>query len=184
MANLSKAVCHGESDKCRFGNPPQESNFQRLGISGPLAAVHGGGKPALPLDTLFDGIAKNPAAPEYWWAYALLLSSMIPSLINLAIGGMALSRGIPGSGRLLLLWIPEGKAVPEYKRQPAAIGLTIQMFAGAFLGTAAQAFLAWGLIFHAMPPLGGNLLDMARAVAAFDLPMRIGQIFAGFLALK
>src|ERR1700738_1751981 len=32
MANLSKAVCHGESDKRRFGNPPQESNFQRLGI--------------------------------------------------------------------------------------------------------------------------------------------------------
>jgi hypothetical protein len=105
-------------------------------------AVHGGGKPVLPLDTLFDGIAKNPAAPEYWWAYALLLSSMIPSLINLAIGGMALSRGIPGSGRLLLLWIPEGKAVPEYKRQPAAIGLTVQMFADAGLGIVAQAFLA------------------------------------------
>ncbi|MGA7385610.1 MAG: DHA2 family efflux MFS transporter permease subunit [Methylocella sp.] len=33
MASLSKAVCQGESDKCRFGNPPQESNFQRLGIS-------------------------------------------------------------------------------------------------------------------------------------------------------
>src|SRR5580692_8444837 len=33
MANLSKAVCHGESDKCRFGNPPQGSNFQRLGIT-------------------------------------------------------------------------------------------------------------------------------------------------------
>src|SRR3984893_10907439 len=32
MANLSKAVCHGESDKCRFENPPQESNFQTLGI--------------------------------------------------------------------------------------------------------------------------------------------------------
>jgi hypothetical protein len=40
-------------------------------------AVHGGGKPVLPLDTLFDGIAKNPAAAEYWWAYAFLLSSMI-----------------------------------------------------------------------------------------------------------
>ncbi len=58
-------------------------------------AVHGSGKPVLPLDTLFDGIAKNPAAPEYWWAYALLLSSMIPSLVNLAIGGMAFTRGIP-----------------------------------------------------------------------------------------
>ena len=86
-------------------------------------AVHGGGKAVLPLDTLFDGIAQNPAAPGYWWVYALLLSSMIPSLINLAIGGMALTRGIPWLARFLLLWIPEGKAVPEYKRQLAAIGL-------------------------------------------------------------
>ncbi len=102
-------------------------------------------------DALFDGIAKNPAAPEYWWAYALLLSSMIPSLTNLAIGGMAFTRGIPWLARLLLQWIPEGKAVPEYKRQPAAIGLTLQMFGGAFLGIAAQALLAWGLIFHVLP---------------------------------
>ena len=144
-------------------------------------AVHGGGKPVLPLDALFEGIAKNPAAPEYWWAYALLLSSMIPSIINLAIGGMAFTRGIPWLARLLLQWIPEGKAVPEYKRQPAAIGLTVQMFAGAGLGTAAQGLLAWGLIFHLMPSIGLDLLDMARAVAAFDLPARIGQLVAGTL---
>lgn len=33
-------------------------------------AVHGGGTNAavLPLDQLFDGIAQNPGAPEYWWA--------------------------------------------------------------------------------------------------------------------
>jgi hypothetical protein len=105
-------------------------------------AVHGGGKAVLPLDTLFDGISKNPAEPQYWWAYALLLSSMIPSLINLTISGMALTRGIPWLAPLLLQWIPEGKAVPEYKRQLAAIGLTTQMFAGAGLGPAAQAFLA------------------------------------------
>jgi hypothetical protein len=142
-------------------------------------AVRGGGEKAavLPLPALFDGIAKNPAAPEYWWVYALLLSSMIPSIINLAIGGMAFTRGIPWLARLLLQWIPEGKAVPEYKRQPAAIGLIVQMFAGAGLGIAAQAFLAWGLIFHAMPWIGLDLLDMARAVAAFDLPTRISQLF-------
>jgi hypothetical protein len=146
-------------------------------------AAHGGGEKAavLPLDKLFDGIAKNPAAPEYWWAYALLLSSMIPSLINLAIGGMALSRGIPGLPRLLLLWTPEGRDVPEYKRPFVAIGLTVQMFAGAGLGIAAQAFLAWGLIFHIMPWIGLDLLDMARAVAAFDLPMQLWQIFARIL---
>jgi hypothetical protein len=105
-------------------------------------AAHGGGKPVLPLDELFDGITNNPAAPEYWWAYALLLSSMIPSFINLAISGMAFTRGIPWLARLLLQWIPECKAVPDYKRPQAATGLTVQMFAGAGLGIAAQAFLA------------------------------------------
>jgi hypothetical protein len=143
--------------------------------------AHGGGKAVLPLDALFDGIATHPEAPEYWWVYALLLSSMIPSIINLAIGGMAFTRGIPWLSRLLLQWIPAERAVPEYKRQLAAIGMTVQLFVGAFLGLAAQAFLAWGLIFHVMPAIGLDLLDMARAVAAFDLPMQLWQIFARIL---
>jgi hypothetical protein len=48
---------------------------------------------------LFDGIEAHPAAPEYWWVNALLLSSMIPSFINLAISGMAFTRGIPWLAR-------------------------------------------------------------------------------------
>ena len=106
---------------------------------------------------------------------------MIPSIINLAIGGMALTRGIPGVSRLLLRWVPEGREVPDYRRPLAALVLTGQMFAHAFLGIAAQAFLAWGLIFHVMPAIGLDLLDMARAVAAFDLPMQLWQIFARIL---
>jgi hypothetical protein len=43
-------------------------------------------------------------------AYALLLSTLISSLVNLAIGGMAVTRGIPWLARLLLQWIPKGKA--------------------------------------------------------------------------
>jgi hypothetical protein len=109
-----------------------------------------------------------------------LLATLIPSIINPTIGGMAFTRGIPWLARLLLQWIPEGKAVPEYKRQPAAFGLTVQMFAGAGLGIAAQGLLAWGLIFHLMPLIGLNILAMARAVGAFDLPARVGQFFASF----
>jgi hypothetical protein len=146
-------------------------------------AVHGGGKAVLPLDTLFDGIATHPEAPEYWWVYALLLSSMIPSLINLAISGMAFTRGIPGLARLLLHWIPEGRDVPDYGRPRAAMGLTAQMFAGVALGVAAQAFLAWGIVFHVIPLFGSDLLDMARAVACFDLPTRVAHLFHG-LALS
>jgi hypothetical protein len=90
---------------------------------------------------------------------------------------MALTRGIPGVSRLLLRWVPEGGEV--YRRPLAALVLTGQMFAGAFLGIAAQAFLAWGLIFHVMPWVGLDLLAMARAVAAFDLPARTAQLFIG-----
>ncbi|MGH6812946.1 MAG: esterase/lipase family protein, partial [Methylocella sp.] len=99
-------------------------------------AVHGGGEKAavLPLDALFDGIAKNPAAPEYWWVYALLLSSMIPSLINLMIGGTSLLRGIPGLASVLLRFMPAGKAPPAFERAWLALVLTGQIFAGAFLG--------------------------------------------------
>jgi hypothetical protein len=95
--------------------------------------------------------------------------------------GMAFTRGIPWLARLLLQWIPAERAVPEYKRQLAAIGLTAQMFAGAGLGFAAQGFLALVIIHYAIPLLGLDLLDMARAVATFDLPARVGQLFAGFL---
>jgi hypothetical protein len=133
-------------------------------------AVYGGGNPVLPLNTLFDGIARNPGAPEYWWVYALLLSTMIPSLVNLAFGGMAVTRGIPGLPHLLLRFMPDGNAVPGFDRAWMALVLTAQIFAGVVLGISAQALLAWGLIFHGLPALGLDLLDMARAAAAFDLP--------------
>lgn len=71
--------------------------------------------------------------------------------------------------------------VPEYKRQPAAIGVTAQIFVGAGFGLAAQGFLALVIIHYAMPLLGLNLLDMARAVAAFDVPMQLWQIFTRIL---
>jgi hypothetical protein len=142
-------------------------------------AVHGGGKPVLPLDELFDGIATLPAYPEYWWVYALLLSTVIPSLINLMIGGASLLRGVPGLPSLILRFMPVGKAVPAFDRAWIALVLTLQIVVGAILGIAAQALLIVGVIAYVMPWLGLGLLDMARDIAAFNLPLRIGQFFAG-----
>src|ERR1700680_3366764 len=48
----------------------------------------------------------STAAPEYWWPYALMLSTMIPSLVNLIIGGTSLVRGLPEVPSLLLRYIP------------------------------------------------------------------------------
>jgi hypothetical protein len=138
-------------------------------------AEHSGGVDAriLPLDKLFDGIAAHPSAPEYWWVYALLLSAMIPSLLNLMIGGASLLRGIPGLPTLLLRFMPASKAVPAFDRTWLALVLTCQVFVGAFLGIAAQFVLAIGVLFYVLPWMGLEVLDTARAVAEYDLPMKM-----------
>jgi hypothetical protein len=140
-------------------------------------AVHGGGDRVLPLDALFKGIKANPSAPEYWWVYGLLLSTMIPSLVNLVIGGTSLVRGLPGVPSLLLQKIPERGNVPKFDRAWIATVLTAQVVAGTALGIAAQVFLVWVIIGHVMPFFGLELLDMARGVAAFNLPARVGLLF-------
>jgi hypothetical protein len=142
-------------------------------------AVHGGGKPVLPLGPLFDSIAAHPEAPEFWWVYALLLSTMIPSLINLVIGGTALMRALPGLSPWLLRYLPAAGAVPSYDRAWIAAVLTGQVALGVILGVAVQALLAYGLIFYAMPAAGLGLLDVARDLAALDLPMRLIRLLAG-----
>jgi hypothetical protein len=140
-------------------------------------AVYGGGLSVLGLEPLFDGIAANPTAPEHWWLYTLLLSTMIPSLINLVIGGTSLVRGLPGVPPLLLRSIPERGGVLKWDRHWIATVLTVQVAAGAALGIAAQVFLVVGIIGYVMPFLGLELLDIARDVAAFNLPARVGQLF-------
>jgi hypothetical protein len=97
---------------------------------------------------------------------------MIPSLLNLMIGGASLLRGIPGLPALLLRFMPASKAVPTFDRTWLALVLTRRVFVGAFLGIAAQFFLAVGVIFYVLPWIGLELLDSARGVAEFDLPMR------------
>jgi hypothetical protein len=76
-----------------------------------------------------------------------------------------------GASCLLLRFMPAGKAVPTFDRTWLALVLTYQVFAGAFLGIAAQFVLASGVIIYVLPWIGLELLETARAVADFDLPM-------------
>jgi hypothetical protein len=142
-------------------------------------AVHSGGGPLLPLRELFDGVATRPSEAEYWWLYALLISSMIPSLLNLAIGGVAFVRGVPALRSVLLGFLPVGKAVPPFDRAWIALVLTAQTFVGAGLGVAAQALLAVGIIGYVLPWLGLHILDVARDIADFNLPERVWALIIG-----
>ena len=65
----------------------------------------------------------------------------------------------------------------KWDRHWIATVLTAQVAAGAVLGIAAQAFLVVAVIGYVMPFFGLELLGMARDVAAFNLPARVGQLF-------
>jgi hypothetical protein len=98
---------------------------------------------------------------------------MIPGLINLVIGGTALVRAAPGLPQVMLRFLPAAGGVPAYDRAWIAAVLTLQAALGAILGVAVQAAVAWGLLFYAMPAVGLGLRDLARGLAALDLPARV-----------
>jgi hypothetical protein len=144
-------------------------------------AEHGGGARILPLDLLLTGIVEHPEAPQYWWVYALLLSTMIPSFINLMIGGASLARGVPGLPLLLLRFMPAGRAVATFERNWIALLLTTQLFLGAFCGIVAQVLLAVAMVFYVLPSFGLRLLDSAHDLAALDVPRRLVESLLGAL---
>lgn len=148
-----------------------------VGVQGfDALTVHGGGTPVLPLVPLFDGIAAHPTAPEYWWLYAPPFDHdpepSEPSHWRRIAG--ARTAGVPS---LLLRSIPAQGNVPKFDRAWVATVLTAQVAVGAALGIAAQALLVIVVLGYVMPFFGLELLDMARDVAAFNLPARVGQAF-------
>jgi hypothetical protein len=113
---------------------------------------------------LFDGIAEHPGDPVNWWVYALLLSTLIPSLINLVMASASLTRGVPGVSTLLLRSMPEGAAVLTWDRAWIAAVLTAQWAVGGILMLTAFAVLGW-LVAMLVPEVGTWFLNYARAVA-------------------
>jgi hypothetical protein len=139
-------------------------------------SAHAGAKSILPLRDLFEGIVVDGFAPKYWWLYALFLSAMIPSLVNLGIGGFALTRGIPRLSTRLYNLMDSTGPVSDFNRIQIAALLGAQVVGGIVLGIAAQTLLAFALFRYAMPSLGIGLLDLARLVANFDLPGRLFKL--------
>jgi hypothetical protein len=129
-------------------------------------AVYGGGDRLLPPIRVFlDAIKAHPGKPEFWWVYATLFSTMLPSLINLFIAGVSLARGVPGVSTWLLGKVREGEAVPAYDRMLVAVVLSLQGVLGLAIALVAQGFLFWVIIWQGMPRLGIGVLDLASLVA-------------------
>ena len=70
------------------------------------------------------------------------------------------------------------RSVPKLDRSLVALALTIQIIFGVVFGIMTQIFLLWAVVFKAMPAVGLCLLDVARAIANYNLPLRIVYFFA------
>ena len=141
-----------------------------------LAVVGGGtGKVVLPLigqangnvEPLLDGIANNPAAPQYWWLYGLLLFALVPSIANLVIGGLSLSRGIP----LITNYVRQQMSErPNANRTWIALLLTAQDLFGVVAGVGVQAILIFFMLGSLLPRLGTSVFALDRWLVDLHLP--------------
>lgn len=75
--------------------------------------------------------------------------------------------------------MPANRAVPAFDRAWIATVLTLQLVGGAILGIVVQFGLIYAVFASVMPWLGLELLDMARAAAAWDLPGRALATISG-----
>jgi len=96
-----------------------------------------------------------------------VLAKVLPSLLG----------GVPGLPSLLVRFMPVRGPIPRYDRSWIALVLTSQVAVGAALGIGAQILLVVVILGYVMPFFGLELFDMARDVAAFNLPARVGQLF-------
>lgn len=140
-----------------------------------LMATQGGGEEIFPLKSLLSAVTFGPQGYDFraenWWAYTVLFLALVPSLINLAIGGFSLLRGIPSISSYLHRLLPEGHAVAPHDRNLIALVLSIQAMVGLSLAFAWQFLvLPWWIFGYVMPGLGLGVLKMAQAVATLNLP--------------
>jgi len=138
-----------------------------------VALHHGASAAILPLDAVFDDLQNNPWQWHLSWLYALLLTTILPSLINCTIACFAFFRALPWSTRYLLKHMPEHGKVRAPNQ--LAIILAAQWAFGFVLGLGALALLLWGLVLHVLPAVGIELLAIVRSAVALNIPQQIAN---------
>ncbi len=131
-------------------------------------AEQGGGEQArvLPSSSFYLGmLERDPAAPEFWWLYATLFSTMIPSVINLFIAGFSFLRTLPWARNFVLSNMREGETMPVVARLISSTILTAQIALAWPVAIAAQTFLTYVVLWQIMPRLGLGILHLVEKLS-------------------
>jgi hypothetical protein len=127
-------------------------------------------------DTLVR-LRAEPQDPEFWWIYATLFSTFIPSVLNLCLAGVSLTRGIPPLSQWIAGRMPETHAPPGFTVAYLSAVMAGQTMVGILLPIAALAGLGW-LVFHDASPVGSWFLDYAQAIDRLEIPRQVNELVA------
>lgn len=125
-----------------------------------------GGTPILGVKKVLNDLAdpEMRTHPEYWWLYATLFSTLIPSIINVAIGALSIMRGSGGFHRYVAAKMPAGQAMLLADALWAVPLLALEVLGSAVIGVALTLGWIWVVVAKLFPLFGG-LIPMLRAVA-------------------
>ena len=125
-----------------------------------------GGAPILGVEKVLNDLAdpEMRTHPEYWWLYATLFSTLIPSIINVAIGALSIMRGSGGFHRFVAAKMPAGQVMMLADALWAVPLLALEVLGSVVIGVALTLGWMWVVVAKLFPLFGG-LIPMLRAVA-------------------
>jgi hypothetical protein len=140
--------------------------------------LHAGARQEFDAIGLIDKIAADPGDPAHGWVYFTLLSTLLPSFLNLLVGVISLlTFSLPPLRRWLIVTIPtlDGKGLGG-TRWRVVFALSAHWFVGVLL-TGLGLWLVWQLILSvpgaervALGPLHGFAVSCAEVLG---VPARI-----------
>ena len=143
------------------------------------ALLMAGGPPAFEFTPLMQALRDDPVSPALWWLYITIFTTFLPSLFNLALGGAALTRGIPNIWHMILnQHLPHNRDVPEHRIMTASSLLAMQWVIGALL----SVLVVWTIgivIFRLLPFIGVWLQTGSTWLIERDIPASLATYIFG-----
>ena len=101
--------------------------------------------------------------PEYWWIYATLFSTLIPSIINVAIGALSIMRGWGWFHRLVAGKMTPGRAMVLADAIWVVPILAFEVVLSIAIGVVATLGWIW-VVLTVLFPIFGGLIPWLRVV--------------------
>lgn len=139
-----------------------------------VATVRGGTQALIfPLGPLLSEIGENPTDPHFWWIWLMLLSTLVPSAVNLVIASVSLIRGHPAVRHQILKLMPEQGLIEPFPHSNLVRALAFHLAGGVFLTGCGLYLLGAYVLPFTLRVVGATLFDVLQAIEAYNAPRQL-----------